>query len=368
MPELDRVAIPRIAVPLLTTWGASSTADLVFRALTEHGPQTPAELGRSLGMPANRVHTALDELAAAGAAVPDPPGGRSREGPQWRSRPPRVAVAGLRRRQLARAQARQQITRRLTALAALGAGCQTPPDEAGLVHPLLGVGRVRARLGELVAAGRHEYLAMQPEPAFTREALRAAAPYNRALLERGMSVLTLGVPPLADDVTEAHTVELTSRGMQYRELSELPTKLMLIDRRTAIVPLDPADTGKGALEIAAPTPVRGLVEFFLSQWDQSRPPEERMPLIVDLTPRERAIVASLAAGCTDANAAAQLGLSVRTIAYTVRGLMDRYGVQNRFQLGLVLGSAGVDPRMAAGAGSGGDRPTDPAPDAGLSAG
>jgi DNA-binding CsgD family transcriptional regulator len=181
-----------------------------------------------------------------------------------------------------------------------------------------------------VAAGRHEYLAMQPEPAFTREALRAAAPYNRALLERGMSVLTLGVPPLADDVTHALTVELTGRGMQYRER------------------LDPADTSKGALEIAAPTPVRGLVEFFLSHWDQSRPPEERMPVIVDLTPREQAIVTSLAAGCTDASAAAQLGLSVRTIAYTVRGLMDRYGVQNRFQLGLVLGSTGVDPRPPAG--------------------
>jgi hypothetical protein len=46
---------------------------------------------------------------------------------------------------------------------------------------------------------------------------------------------------------------------------------------------------------------------------------------------------------------------MRTIAYTMRGLMDRHGVANRFQLGLVLGAAGVvrarrqvaHPRMAA---------------------
>jgi DNA-binding NarL/FixJ family response regulator len=57
-----------------------------------------------------------------------------------------------------------------------------------------------------------------------------------------------------------------------------------------------------------------------------------------LSPRERAVVSLLAAGHTDVAAAEQLGLSVRTIAYTVRGLMDRYGVQNRFQLGLVLGA------------------------------
>ncbi|MEU8005078.1 helix-turn-helix transcriptional regulator [Catellatospora sp. NPDC049111] len=57
-----------------------------------------------------------------------------------------------------------------------------------------------------------------------------------------------------------------------------------------------------------------------------------------LTPRERSIVALLAAGHTDATIAAQLDLSVRTIAYTLSALMDRYGVTNRFQLGLRLGA------------------------------
>jgi DNA-binding CsgD family transcriptional regulator len=49
-------------------------------------------------------------------------------------------------------------------------------------------------------------------------------------------------------------------------------------------------------------------------------------------------VSLLAAGHTDATTAALLGISARTIAYTLRALMDRYGVQNRFQLGLVLGA------------------------------
>lgn len=57
-----------------------------------------------------------------------------------------------------------------------------------------------------------------------------------------------------------------------------------------------------------------------------------------LTERELAIVTMLAAGHTDASTAHQLGISSRTIAYTMRGLMDRCGVQNRFQLGLILGA------------------------------
>lgn len=59
---------------------------------------------------------------------------------------------------------------------------------------------------------------------------------------------------------------------------------------------------------------------------------------VELTARERSIVELLAEGHTDAFVAERLGISPRTIAYTMRSLMDRLGVENRFQLGLILGA------------------------------
>ncbi len=58
-----------------------------------------------------------------------------------------------------------------------------------------------------------------------------------------------------------------------------------------------------------------------------------------MTPREEAIVALLAQGHTDNVVAERLGLGQRTITYSLRALMDRLGVDNRFQLGLVLGAA-----------------------------
>jgi LuxR family transcriptional regulator of spore coat protein len=57
---------------------------------------------------------------------------------------------------------------------------------------------------------------------------------------------------------------------------------------------------------------------------------------IELNSREKVIVELLAKGHTDASVARQLGLSQRTVAYAVRGLMDRLGVDNRFQLGLAL--------------------------------
>jgi DNA-binding CsgD family transcriptional regulator len=59
---------------------------------------------------------------------------------------------------------------------------------------------------------------------------------------------------------------------------------------------------------------------------------------VELTPREREIVALLAEGHTDESVAARLSMSRRSIAYAIAGLMERFEVTNRFQLGLVLGA------------------------------
>ncbi|MCY1138034.1 helix-turn-helix transcriptional regulator [Actinoplanes sp. Pm04-4] len=61
-----------------------------------------------------------------------------------------------------------------------------------------------------------------------------------------------------------------------------------------------------------------------------------MPRIT-LSPRERELVALLSRGHTDQEAAVRLGISPRTVTALIRGLMDRLGVDNRFQLGLALG-------------------------------
>ncbi|WP_416971897.1 helix-turn-helix domain-containing protein [Streptomyces sp. 4F14] len=59
---------------------------------------------------------------------------------------------------------------------------------------------------------------------------------------------------------------------------------------------------------------------------------------LDLDDRQRKLIALLYAGHTDTSAAHRLGVSPRTVTNILRALMDRLGVDNRFQLGMVLGS------------------------------
>lgn len=65
--------------------------------------------------------------------------------------------------------------------------------------------------------------------------------------------------------------------------------------------------------------------------------ENGLPKIT-LSDRERELVALLAQGHTDVSAADQLDISARSVTNILRNLMDRLGVENRFQLGLALGN------------------------------
>ena len=58
---------------------------------------------------------------------------------------------------------------------------------------------------------------------------------------------------------------------------------------------------------------------------------------ITLVERERELIALLAEGHTDVTAAERLGISPRSVTNILRSLMDRVGVDNRFQLGLALG-------------------------------
>ena len=58
---------------------------------------------------------------------------------------------------------------------------------------------------------------------------------------------------------------------------------------------------------------------------------------ITLSERERELIALLSQGHTDVAAAERLGISPRSVTNILRSLMDRLGVENRFQLGLALG-------------------------------
>ncbi|GAB3533514.1 helix-turn-helix transcriptional regulator [Phytohabitans suffuscus] len=314
----------------LIAWGASPAADLVYRRLVTFGRATTGELRQELGMSRQWVAEALDELAGLGAAAPHRvagPGG----GVVWVPRrdvppPPRTGPAGGDRE------------RRVSAVLSVVTDLVPRATDLGdgLRH-LRSRALTRARLGELVRVASHEHLAMNPEPVFDAEAARPAVAMDRALLHRGVRMRVLGVQPASPDPMVRWGRTAQDAQPAYRAAQTVPMKLIVVDRKVALFPVAPADVDRGYLEVTQPPVVAALVTLFERHWAASRPAQEYRMASIALEPREQALVELLARGHTDSSAARELRISTRTVSTIVRSLMDRCGVDNRFQLGLALG-------------------------------
>ena len=334
------------AVPSLTRWGVSSDADLVFRTLATFGAHTARRLAADLGMPRQRVGDALAELHACEAITSTVDVDRI-----WSSRPTADVVQRLRRRRLraidtAGAIRRHQETVDMLNERLAGLGLPTHPVPVGPVgtgvrylpnRPL-----TRHRLAELMAQERHDHLVINTEEVLDADVSRSA-PIDD-IFTRGVRFRVLSRPPLDGDATDPNVSpehRLAGTFFHYRETLDTPLKLFICDRRTALIPVDPADVDRGYLEIIDPDVVRALVELFEARWEAAVDPSATgVPAIV-LTARERELIELLALGHTDVTAAQRLRISSRSVTNHLRTLMDRLSVDNRFQLGLALGALRV---------------------------
>lgn len=329
MRQADRVVLGSPA-PSLSAWGLSADADLIYRCMLMYGAQTAARLERGLGLARHRVARGLDELLSAGAVDHRTHG--SRRVIHWRPLEPDDVVPALRERH-------ESSTRHGNGQAPVRHVLPDPvPLDDGMRH-LPSRELTRTRLAELVGAVRHEHLAMQPERSYEAASARSAVPMDRTLLTRGVRMRVLGALPAdAEDPLAAHGRHADDLRPDYRQATETPIKLIVMDRRTAFLPVSPDNLDHGYLEITHEAVVAALVALFERQWDAARTrQEQRMPRI-SLSERERTLLGLLARGYTDATAAQHMRVSRRTVSSTLRDLMDRLSVDNRFQLGLAVGA------------------------------
>jgi hypothetical protein len=128
--------------------------------------------------------------------------------------------------------------------------------------------------------------------------------------------------------------EMAQIGEEIRVLPALPTRMFIADDQMALVPMHSQgeDRGFGALLIH-PSGLLDLVSsIFEDYW---RAATEFLPIAAPPTTDDidHDLLHLLLMGVTDAAAAAQLGISLRTVQRRIAELMDTAGVTTRMQLG-----------------------------------
>jgi DNA-binding CsgD family transcriptional regulator/biotin operon repressor len=337
------------AVPSLVRWGLSVDADLVFRTLTTFGPRSQHTLTTELGLSRQRITDAVGELRAAGAAVAAADGGMgTRQSPVWYGRPPADVIATLRSRRLRLVDPVGQADRHFGLVRALadrlsGAGIALDPTTAAGIagHDVRAFptrALARARLTELRTVERYDRLVINTEQVFDRHARAVGPSGSRSLVERNINVRIIGVPPADGDRSQPGEELVNQTTYRIREALHVPLKLFILDHRIAFFPIDPLDFERGYLEVTHRGVVDALVSTFESQWSTATDPVRHGVPQILLSEREQALIDLLAAGHTDISAAEHLRISARSVTNIMRALMDRVGVDNRFQLGLTLGT------------------------------
>jgi hypothetical protein len=136
--------------------------------------------------------------------------------------------------------------------------------------------------------------------------------------------------------TREHVNLMLAHGAQVRTLDEFFNRMIVIDRRLAIVPGEAADV---ALAIHEKNLVSYLADIFDRSWERAREYNERGSASdSDIAAEVRQLtVRMLTEGHSDPASAKRVGVSTRTYASYVAALKEEYGVETRFQLGYAMG-------------------------------
>ncbi|MFI6054018.1 helix-turn-helix domain-containing protein [Streptomyces violascens] len=315
---------------MLGAIGLDETQESAYRALVAVGAAEVSDLAHRLALPENETERALRRLERQGLAAQS----SARTG-RWVAAPPGVALGALLTQQ------RHELDQAELAAALLAAEYRAEAAEPAvhdLVEVVTGASAVAHRFHQLQLGAAEEVCALvtgkpvavtgMDNESEERASIRGVA--YRVVIEREVLSLPAGIVELSAAL---------GRDEQVRTVDRVPTKLVVADRSLAMVPL----TGRGAEPAALVVHASGLLEslmgLFEAVWKDALPlrlggggrgvvEEARGPDATDLE-----ILSLLLAGMTDASAAKQLELGLRTVQRRVKGLMELTGVTTRLQLG-----------------------------------
>lgn len=126
-------------------------------------------------------------------------------------------------------------------------------------------------------------------------------------------------------------------GWQQRVLPDLPVKLVLVDERAALLPLDPTGM-EGAALVRAPVIVAMLRSYFEMLWVRSIPLDAHAgdaPRARRLSEAADQALRLMMTGMTDAAIARHMGTSERTVRRHVATVLETLGVDNRITAAVV---------------------------------
>ncbi|MFE2146784.1 LuxR C-terminal-related transcriptional regulator [Streptomyces sp. NPDC059456] len=319
---------------MLSTLGLDTTAEAVYRTMLARPRDGVSALAAHLGLPDSEIRRSLDLLSELALIRPS-----YEHAGELRAVSPDVGMELLMARQQAELAAQQLKieTSRAAAAQLIAEFADLSPAASGPgVEQLTGLDAIRSRIAGLAHRVQSELMTFAPGGGHRPETLEASKADDGALLGRGVRMRSLFQDSVRNSqTTVTYATWLTENGGEVRTAPDLPTRMMVFDRSTAVIPVSSADSAAGAVVLTGEGTLTALCALFDNIWAGARPlgaVEEKDT--GGLNPQERTVVQLLAQGLTDEAIAKRLAVSPRTARRLANGLMARLGAASRFEFGV----------------------------------
>ncbi|WP_197060950.1 helix-turn-helix transcriptional regulator [Microbacterium mangrovi] len=313
--------------------GLGEAEERAYRLLLRVPSLTAREIATHMETPPGISRRAADALVEIGLANAD-----DATPARYTAIDPRIAIPALVRMRQA------ELARTSAALPSYAAEYQermlrTEPQR--LVEVLDGPGAITERVSTLLRSAEEEVLAFDEPPYVGGTPSANTDEYD--LLARGVAVRAvyaaeaLSIDGKADDIRD-----LVERGEQARVVPHVPLKMVLVDRRAAVIPLTARaeSVRTTAVVVWQSRLCDALIELFEATWERATPVFALASAVPDMEAVDRELLSLLNAGLKDETIARQLGLSERTVRRRVADLLSRLGATSRFQAGAKAAARG----------------------------
>jgi DNA-binding CsgD family transcriptional regulator/sugar-specific transcriptional regulator TrmB len=325
---------------VLQLLGLDGDSERVYKAMLVAPQGGVADLVDRTGLADKEVRSALDRLSELALLR------ESFEYPgELRAVSPEAGMEVLLARQQAELAAQQQRIAESRAAAAqmIAEYADLRPSSAQPdVEQVLGLDRIRDRVAELAASVQFEAMSFSPDGAQTMENMEASKPLDLDVLGRGVRMRSLYLDSVRNSPPSiAYANWLAENGGQVRTAPSLPVRMIIVDRRVAMIPVNGDDTAHGALVLHGHGTLTALCALFEGIWSSARPlGEVEQRDTRGLTGPEREALRLLGQGLTDEAISKRLGVSPRTARRIAADLMEHLGARSRFQAGVLAAQRG----------------------------
>ncbi|MFC8337457.1 helix-turn-helix transcriptional regulator [Streptomyces rubiginosohelvolus] len=312
----------------LSILGLDMTEERAYRHFLRNPGTGTEDIGVLLHSPREEVEKALARLDELGLLRTDEHGGVSAAAPE-------TAVERLTEIRLRELHEQlHQVTRSRHLITELTAEQQTRPLATQGVERLEVLRQIRDRIDDLAFFARQEILSVEPYTALTAENIAHARPLDTRCLRRGVQIRSVVLREALDHPpTVAYLRELTAQGASIRAADKLSERILVYDRRTALVPVDPSDTSRGALVTQQAGLVSNILALFEKIWAESTD----LSTLIDthsspsdvLSEMEQRVMEEMCRVAKDETGARNLDISVRTYRRHVADVLRILGATSR---------------------------------------